>query len=267
MLGPPPQPAGGQDASPSGGDRRGSPGGTSPYVGPGRSPPAPPHLRWGPEAIAPLALAHDGAPHPHPTPVPVPLPGAAQRSSRKPWRHEEPAWVTRGTVVLWGRGQPGDRDPSGTGPPLGDAAPQSRGLRWHGDVGARGPHPPPWRLQQARGDDAGRYLCRVTLEIPHHSTVTGNGTLLGVGTAPDGGHPGLVWGLVGALGGTALLLGLALLGRRCCRRNSDTDIYLNVLHPSARAPRKLVPPPVLMENSTYQEGPPWAPRPPPTPRP
>ncbi|XP_054661523.1 uncharacterized protein LOC129197274 isoform X4 [Grus americana] len=130
-------------------------------------------------------------------------------------------------------------------------------------------HPPraTLSLQQARGDDAGRYLCRVTLEIPHHSTVTGNGTLLGVGTAPDGGHPGLVWGLVGALGGTALLLGLALLGRRCCRRNSDTDIYLNVLHPSARAPRKLVPPPVLMENSTYQEGPPWAPRPPPTPRP
>lgn len=33
---------------------------------------------------------------------------------------------------------------------------------------------------QARGDDAGRYLCRVTLEIPFHSTVTGNGTLLSV---------------------------------------------------------------------------------------
>ncbi|XP_029888565.1 collagen alpha-1(III) chain-like [Aquila chrysaetos chrysaetos] len=78
---------------------------------------------------------------------------------------------------------------------------------------------------------------------------------------------GLASGLAGALGGTALLVGLALLGRRCWRRNSDTVIYLNVLPPSARAPKKLPQPPTVMENSMYQgglqrlRGPPMAPQP------
>lgn len=45
-------------------------------------------------------------------------------------------------------------------------------------------HPPraTLSLRQAQGDDAGRYLCRVTLEIPHHGMATGNGTLLSVST-------------------------------------------------------------------------------------
>ncbi|KAM9620067.1 transmembrane and immunoglobulin domain-containing protein 2 [Morphnus guianensis] len=118
-------------------------------------------------------------------------------------------------------------------------------------------HPPraTLSLRQAQEDDAGRYFCRVTLEIPRHDTATGNGTLLSVSTAVDGGHQaGLVWGLVGALGGTALLMGLALLGHRRWRRNSDTGIYLNVLPPSAQAPKKLPQPPTVMENSTYQGG-------------
>ncbi|XP_069646338.1 transmembrane and immunoglobulin domain-containing protein 2 [Haliaeetus albicilla] len=123
-------------------------------------------------------------------------------------------------------------------------------------------------LRQAREDDAGRYFCRVTLEIPRHDMATGNGTLLSVSTAADGGHQaGLVWGLGGALGGTALLMGLALLGHRRWRRNSDTGIYLNVLPPSTLAPKKLPQPPTVMENSTYQgrlqrlRGPPTTPQP------
>ncbi|XP_068277038.1 transmembrane and immunoglobulin domain-containing protein 2 [Nyctibius grandis] len=130
-------------------------------------------------------------------------------------------------------------------------------------------HPPraTLSLRQARGDDAGRYLCRVTLEIPQHSTATGNGTLLRV-TPADGTHQaGLAWGLAGALGGTALLLGLALIGHRRWRRSSDTGIYLNVLPRSAQTPKKPLPPPTVTENSLYQgglqraQGPPAAPRP------
>ncbi|XP_076215799.1 transmembrane and immunoglobulin domain-containing protein 2 [Aptenodytes patagonicus] len=154
-------------------------------------------------------------------------------------------------------------------------------LEWLKDVGRRvlctarlhptAPHPPvpctprlrlAWHppratlsLHQARGDDAGRYLCRVTLEIPHHSTATGNGTLLSISTAADGGHQaGLVWGLAVALGGTALLLGLAFLGHRRWRRNSDAGIYLNMLPPSAWAPKKLLRAPTVMENNMYQGG-------------
>ncbi|XP_014805149.1 PREDICTED: transmembrane and immunoglobulin domain-containing protein 2 [Calidris pugnax] len=98
---------------------------------------------------------------------------------------------------------------------------------------------PPWAnlsLRQARGDDAGWYLCRVTIEIPCHSTATGNGTLLSVSTA-DGGHQ---W----------------------CRGGGPSWVP-----PSAHPPKKLLPPPTVMENSTYEEGlqrardPPAAPRP------
>ncbi|XP_075031183.1 LOW QUALITY PROTEIN: uncharacterized protein LOC142093688 [Calonectris borealis] len=116
-------------------------------------------------------------------------------------------------------------------------------------------HPPgaTLSLHKGQGDDAGRYLCWVTLEIARHGTATGNGTLLIVSTAADGGHQaGLAGGLVGALRGTALLLGLDLLAHRRWRRNSDTGIYLNVLPPSARAPKKPLPPPTVMKNSTYQ---------------
>ncbi|XP_064898753.1 transmembrane and immunoglobulin domain-containing protein 2 isoform X7 [Columba livia] len=100
---------------------------------------------------------------------------------------------------------------------------------------------------QARGEDAGRYLCRVTLEIPRLGTAIGNGTLLNV-TA------GLVWGLGGGLGGTALLLGLALLGHRCWRRDPETSIYMNTLPSLAGVPKKLPSPHTVMENSTYQGG-------------
>ncbi|XP_075579990.1 LOW QUALITY PROTEIN: transmembrane and immunoglobulin domain-containing protein 2 [Pelecanus crispus] len=112
-------------------------------------------------------------------------------------------------------------------------------------------HPPcaTLSLQHAQGDDAGHYVCRVTLEIPRHDTATGNGTLLSVSTASDGGHQaGLVWGLVGALGGTALLLGLAFLGHWCWRRNSDTGIYMNVLPASAQPPPEAVAPTLVMES-------------------
>ncbi|XP_042650952.1 uncharacterized protein LOC122153667 isoform X2 [Tyto alba] len=118
-------------------------------------------------------------------------------------------------------------------------------------------HPPRATLSllQARGDDVGRYLCRVTLEIPRYATATGNGTRLSVDTVADGGHQaGLVWGLAGGLGGTALLLGLAFLGHQRWCRNSDTAIYVNVLPPSAQAPKEVLPPPPEMENSWYQEG-------------
>ncbi|XP_042650954.1 uncharacterized protein LOC122153667 isoform X4 [Tyto alba] len=87
-------------------------------------------------------------------------------------------------------------------------------------------HPPRATLSllQARGDDVGRYLCRVTLEIPRYATATGNGTRLSVDTVADGGH------------------------------QADTAIYVNVLPPSAQAPKEVLPPPPEMENSWYQEG-------------
>ncbi|XP_030365189.1 transmembrane and immunoglobulin domain-containing protein 2 isoform X2 [Strigops habroptila] len=119
-------------------------------------------------------------------------------------------------------------------------------------------------LHRAQGEDAGRYLCRVTVEIPHHGTATGNGTRLHV-TAADGGHQaGLAGGLAGALGGSALLLALAVLCHRHWRRTSDTRIYVNM---APRAPKKLLPPPKVMESRTYQtglhraRGPPTAPQP------
>ncbi|XP_049664488.1 uncharacterized protein LOC126042007 isoform X4 [Accipiter gentilis] len=91
-------------------------------------------------------------------------------------------------------------------------------------------------LHQAREDDAGRYFCRVTLEIPRHDTATGNGTLLSV-SAADGGH------------------------------QADTGIYLNVLPPSTLAPKKLPQPPTVMENSMYKGGPQWLRGPPTAPQP
>ncbi|XP_030365191.1 transmembrane and immunoglobulin domain-containing protein 2 isoform X4 [Strigops habroptila] len=81
-------------------------------------------------------------------------------------------------------------------------------------------------LHRAQGEDAGRYLCRVTVEIPHHGTATGNGTRLHV--------------------------------------TADTRIYVNM---APRAPKKLLPPPKVMESRTYQtglhraRGPPTAPQP------
>ncbi|XP_072701839.1 uncharacterized protein [Ciconia boyciana] len=244
---------------------------------------------WGPRRCHSLPLLSMVSP----IPVPVPLPWAAQRGGRKPWRHmagalrvsQDPgeAQVTVGGEValgcrvlvaepwdlLWlewvkdvGRGVlcAARLRPSTPSPPA-PCTPRLR-LAWH-------PPCATLSLQQARGDDAGRYLCRVTLEIPRHSTATGNGTLLSVSTAAaDGGHQaGLVWGLAGALGGTALLLGLALLGHRHWRRSSDTNIYVNVLPPLARAPRKLLPPPAVTGNNTYwgaaagTGGPPTPPRP------
>ncbi|XP_068029815.1 advanced glycosylation end product-specific receptor-like [Anomalospiza imberbis] len=144
-------------------------------------------------------------------------------------------------------------------------------------------HPPraTLSLPQVQGNDSGRYLCRVTLEIPRHGTATGNGTELRVtpGTARDcpgrlraggAGGPGrprlavlaaLLWGLLGGLGGTALLLGMALLAHRCCHRSpgavpSDTAIYLNVVSLLARDPTKLPPPELKI--SPYQWEPQWA---------
>ncbi|XP_074784273.1 transmembrane and immunoglobulin domain-containing protein 2 [Athene noctua] len=131
-------------------------------------------------------------------------------------------------------------------------------------------HPPraTLSLSQARGDDTGRYLCQVTLEIPRHDMATGNGTQLSVSTAADGGRRvGLVWGLVGALGGTALLVGLAILSHWCWRRNSDAIIYMNVMAPSVRAPKKLLPPLTVMESNPYQGGLQRARAPPVTPQP
>ncbi|XP_066839962.1 uncharacterized protein [Anser cygnoides] len=94
-------------------------------------------------------------------------------------------------------------------------------------------------ILRARPGDAGCYVCRVTLEIPRYATATGNGTVLTVSAAADAGHgAGLAWGLVGALGGAFLLLGLAVLGYRHWHRRTDTAIYLNVLPRSARTPKK-----------------------------
>uniref|UniRef100_A0A674GNK6 Ig-like domain-containing protein n=1 Tax=Taeniopygia guttata TaxID=59729 RepID=A0A674GNK6_TAEGU len=69
-------------------------------------------------------------------------------------------------------------------------------------------HPPraTLSLSQVQGNDSGRYLCRVTLEIPRHGSATGNGTELRVtpGTArdrpgPPGTHcAGGSWGAWGA---------------------------------------------------------------------
>ncbi|XP_066839959.1 uncharacterized protein [Anser cygnoides] len=93
-------------------------------------------------------------------------------------------------------------------------------------------------ILRARPGDAGCYVCRVTLEIPRYATATGNGTVLTVSAADAGHGAGLAWGLVGALGGAFLLLGLAVLGYRHWHRRTDTAIYLNVLPRSARTPKK-----------------------------
>ncbi|XP_041281220.1 transmembrane and immunoglobulin domain-containing protein 2 [Onychostruthus taczanowskii] len=132
-------------------------------------------------------------------------------------------------------------------------------------------HPPraTLSLPQVRDNDSGSYVCRVTLEIPRHGTATGNGTELRVTPAALGAHQAaLLWPLLGGLGGTALLLGTAVLGHRCCHRSPgaahpDTAIYLNVVSPSATA--KLRPPEPKV--CPYQpelrraRGPPLPPRP------
>ncbi|XP_074384763.1 transmembrane and immunoglobulin domain-containing protein 2 isoform X2 [Zonotrichia albicollis] len=151
--------------------------------------------------------------------------------------------------------------------PCARRAPGGAELAWH-------PPRATLSLPQVQSSDSGRYLCRVTLEIPRHDTATGNGTELRVTPAALGGHqPALLWALLaglGSLGGTVLLLGLVLLGQRCCHRSPgaghpDSSIYLNVGSPSARGPPK--PPPLEPEISPYQvepqraRGPPLPPRP------
>lgn len=51
---------------------------------------------------------------------------------------------------------------------------------------------------------------------------------------------GLVWGLGGGLGGTALLLGLALLGHRCWRRDPGNSVPK---HPVPKYPIPICPRP------------------------
>ncbi|XP_074384762.1 transmembrane and immunoglobulin domain-containing protein 2 isoform X1 [Zonotrichia albicollis] len=179
--------------------------------------------------------------------------------------------------------------------PCARRAPGGAELAWH-------PPRATLSLPQVQSSDSGRYLCRVTLEIPRHDTATGNGTELRVTPALGGHQPGncvplsllppppwhprcpragvtlavlaaLLWALLaglGSLGGTVLLLGLVLLGQRCCHRSPgaghpDSSIYLNVGSPSARGPPK--PPPLEPEISPYQvepqraRGPPLPPRP------
>lgn len=96
-------------------------------------------------------------------------------------------------------------------------------------------------IQRARPGDAGCYVCRVTLEIPHLATATGNGTVLTVSAAAaaEAGHgAGLAGGLAGALGGAFLLFVLAFLGHRHWRRRADTATYMNMLPRSARTPKE-----------------------------
>ncbi|XP_053821926.1 uncharacterized protein LOC128800622 isoform X2 [Vidua chalybeata] len=118
-------------------------------------------------------------------------------------------------------------------------------------------HPPraTLSLPQVQGNDSGLYLCRVTLEIPRHCTATGNGTELRVTPAPGGHQTALLWGLLGGLGGTALLLGMALLARRCCHRSpgadpSNTAVYMSLMSLSGRDLTKLPPPELKI--SPYQ---------------
>ncbi|XP_031948930.1 transmembrane and immunoglobulin domain-containing protein 2 isoform X2 [Corvus moneduloides] len=53
-------------------------------------------------------------------------------------------------------------------------------------------HPPQATLSlpQVQGNDSGRYLCRVTLEIPRYGTATGSGTELSVAPGTGGWHRG-----------------------------------------------------------------------------
>ncbi|XP_068775946.1 uncharacterized protein [Struthio camelus] len=88
-------------------------------------------------------------------------------------------------------------------------------------------------LRDARLDDAGRYVCRVTLESPHLAKVSGNGTQLTVSAAPaaaDDRHA------VGDWVPDAL----------------DAAIYLNTEPRSEKAPKELVPPQNM--ESIHQEG-------------
>ncbi|XP_039551270.1 transmembrane and immunoglobulin domain-containing protein 2 isoform X2 [Passer montanus] len=118
-------------------------------------------------------------------------------------------------------------------------------------------------LPQVRDSDSGSYVCSVTLEIPRHATATGNGTELRVSPALGGHQAALLWPLLGGLGGTALLLGMAVLGHRCCRRSPgaahpDTAIYVNVVSPPAAAK----PPPAQPKVCPYEAEPRWARGPP-----
>ncbi|XP_068775947.1 uncharacterized protein [Struthio camelus] len=134
-------------------------------------------------------------------------------------------------------------------------------------------------LRDARLDDAGRYVCRVTLESPHLAKVSGNGTQLTVSAAPAaaddrhavgdwvpdalGGCPGtpacpaqlrVLAGVAGGLAGVLALL-LLSLALACCwhrRRNADAAIYLNTEPRSEKAPKELVPPQNM--ESIHQEG-------------
>lgn len=54
-------------------------------------------------------------------------------------------------------------------------------------------------IQRARPGDAGCYVCRVTLEIPHLATATGNGTVLTVSTGNPP-PPGVMGTHLGTLG-------------------------------------------------------------------
>uniref|UniRef100_A0A8C5ITM7 Ig-like domain-containing protein n=1 Tax=Junco hyemalis TaxID=40217 RepID=A0A8C5ITM7_JUNHY len=69
--------------------------------------------------------------------------------------------------------------------PCARRAPGGAELAWH-------PPRATLSLPQVQSSDSGRYLCRVTLEIPRHDTATGNGTELRVtpGTARDCGDSG-----------------------------------------------------------------------------
>ncbi|XP_059726282.1 transmembrane and immunoglobulin domain-containing protein 2 isoform X4 [Haemorhous mexicanus] len=102
-------------------------------------------------------------------------------------------------------------------------------------------HPPraTLSLPQVQRNDSGRYLCRVTLEIPRHDTATGNGTELRVTPALGGHRTGAV--------------------------HPDSAIYLNVGSTWARGPAK--PPPPAPEISPYQREPRRARGPSPPPRP
>ncbi|KAG6934851.1 transmembrane and immunoglobulin domain containing 2, partial [Chelydra serpentina] len=98
-------------------------------------------------------------------------------------------------------------------------------------------HPPTFtlRIGNVSKDDAGRYECKATVEIPVYLQATGNGTLLntsGRARALPGqrGDLALWLGLAGALAVTLLLLLPAVIccyKRRC--RDPGQAIYVNVL--------------------------------------
>ncbi|XP_075759138.1 transmembrane and immunoglobulin domain-containing protein 2 [Pelodiscus sinensis] len=107
-------------------------------------------------------------------------------------------------------------------------------------------HPPTFTLWMGNAStgDAGRYVCLVTLEIPEILKAEGNGTILNISAAGEGGalrnligDPVFWLGLAGGLAVVGLLPAVICCYKHKCR-NPGQQIYVNVLYRQKQAEKK-----------------------------